>query len=65
MAPEPAREFFHAFCNRVRAAHDPSKVAEGVFAAYMEVSLVRPAGITSRRTHAALSRTDEWLDGLP
>lgn len=41
MPPEPAKAFFDAFRERVCAAHDPSKVAEGVFGAYMEVSLVR------------------------
>jgi D-Tyr-tRNAtyr deacylase len=61
--PKPAKEFFHAFCSLVRAGHDPSKVAEGVFAAYMEVSLVRPTGIASRWTHAAFARTDRWMDG--
>lgn len=40
MSPEPAKAFFDAFCNRVRAAHSTDKVAEGVFGAYMEVSLV-------------------------
>lgn len=41
VSTEPAKAFFDAFCNRVRAAHSMDKVAEGVFGAYMEVSLVR------------------------
>lgn len=41
VAPGPAKEFFDKFCDRVRAAHSREKVAEGVFGAYMEVSLVR------------------------
>lgn len=41
MAPGPAKEYFDKFCGRVRATHSPEKVAEGVFGAYMEVSLVR------------------------
>lgn len=41
VAPGPAKEFFAKFCDRVRAAHSREKVAEGVFGAYMEVSLVR------------------------
>lgn len=44
--PDQARAFFQAFVDRVRAAHDPSKVAEGVFGAYMEVSLVNDGPIT-------------------
>ncbi|KAF1334298.1 Long-chain-fatty-acid-coa ligase, partial [Globisporangium splendens] len=40
VAPAPAKEFFDKFCDRVRAAHAADKVAEGVFGAYMEVSLV-------------------------
>ncbi|RLN88403.1 hypothetical protein BBJ28_00004304 [Nothophytophthora sp. Chile5] len=41
LAPEPAKIFFDAFCERVRREHIPDKVAEGVFGAYMEVSIVR------------------------
>uniref|UniRef100_K3WUV9 D-aminoacyl-tRNA deacylase n=1 Tax=Globisporangium ultimum (strain ATCC 200006 / CBS 805.95 / DAOM BR144) TaxID=431595 RepID=K3WUV9_GLOUD len=46
MAPTPAKEFFDKFCARVRAAHTADKVAEGVFGAYMEVSLVNDGPIT-------------------
>ncbi|GLD95341.1 hypothetical protein PINS_up003985 [Pythium insidiosum] len=46
MAPAPAKEFYHAFCDRVRAAHSADKVAEGVFGAMMEVSLVNDGPVT-------------------
>lgn len=41
VGPGPAKEFYDAFCDRVRREHVPEKVAEGVFGAYMEVSIVR------------------------
>ncbi len=41
VAPGPAKEYFDSFCNRVRTSHSSDKVAEGVFGAMMEVSLVR------------------------
>ncbi|KAJ0410357.1 hypothetical protein P43SY_002689 [Pythium insidiosum] len=46
MAPAPAKEFYHAFCDRVRAAHSADKVAEGIFGAMMEVSLVNDGPVT-------------------
>ncbi len=46
MAPEPAKEFFDAFCKRVRSAYAEDKVEEGVFGAYMDVSLVSEGGGT-------------------
>ncbi|RLN44896.1 hypothetical protein BBJ29_001823 [Phytophthora kernoviae] len=46
MSPAKAKEFFDAFCDRVRREHDTEKVAEGVFGAYMEVSLVNDGPIT-------------------
>lgn len=39
MAPKPAKELYDQFCCRLRQKHT-AKVAEGIFGAYMEVSLV-------------------------
>ncbi|EGZ17147.1 hypothetical protein PHYSODRAFT_351116 [Phytophthora sojae] len=46
MGPGPAKEFYDAFCDRVRREHVPEKVAEGVFGAYMEVSIVNDGPVT-------------------
>ncbi|KDO35692.1 D-tyrosyl-tRNA(Tyr) deacylase [Saprolegnia parasitica CBS 223.65] len=47
MAPEPAKELFDNLVARVRKAHvAPEQVQEGVFGAYMEVSLVGDGPVT-------------------
>ncbi|ETI45169.1 D-tyrosyl-tRNA(Tyr) deacylase [Phytophthora nicotianae CJ01A1] len=46
MAPKPAKEFYDAFCDRVRREYIADKVAEGEFGAYMEVSIVNDGPVT-------------------
>ncbi|RQM16431.1 hypothetical protein DD237_003359 [Peronospora effusa] len=46
MKPEMAKEFYEAFCDRVRREYVADKVAEGKFGAYMEVSIVNDGPVT-------------------
>lgn len=46
MAPTPAKQFYDAFCERVRREYVADKVEEGTFGAYMEVSLVNDGPVT-------------------
>ncbi|CAK4079046.1 unnamed protein product [Aphanomyces euteiches] len=47
MSPEPAKALFDNLVQRVRDAHTaPEQVQEGVFGAYMEVSLVNDGPVT-------------------
>ncbi|KAL7694623.1 putative D-aminoacyl-tRNA deacylase DTD, D-aminoacyl-tRNA deacylase-like superfamily [Plasmopara halstedii] len=46
MTPSLAKEFYDAFCERVRRDYVADKVAEGMFGAYMEVSLVNDGPVT-------------------
>ena len=41
MKPEPAKQFYDAFCDRVRREYVADKVEGGKFGAWMEVSIVR------------------------
>ncbi|KAI9912932.1 hypothetical protein PsorP6_005593 [Peronosclerospora sorghi] len=46
MKNEPAKKFYDEFCDRVRREYAADKVAEGEFAAYMEVSIVNDGPVT-------------------
>ncbi|RLO01703.1 hypothetical protein DYB28_006856 [Aphanomyces astaci] len=47
MPPEPAKALFDNLVSRVRTAHaSPEQVQEGVFGAYMEVSIVGDGPVT-------------------
>ncbi|RHZ17828.1 hypothetical protein DYB37_005829 [Aphanomyces astaci] len=47
VSPEPAKALFDNLVSRVRTAHaSPEQVQEGVFGAYMEVSMVGDGPVT-------------------
>ena len=46
MPPGPAKEFYDAFRERVKAAYAPDKVADGVFGAKMDVALNNDGPVT-------------------
>uniref|UniRef100_A0AAV1TNG8 D-aminoacyl-tRNA deacylase n=1 Tax=Peronospora matthiolae TaxID=2874970 RepID=A0AAV1TNG8_9STRA len=46
MKPELAKQFYDAFCDRVRREYVADKVADGKFGAWMEVSIVNDGPVT-------------------
>ncbi|RZF41920.1 hypothetical protein LSTR_LSTR005688 [Laodelphax striatellus] len=46
MAPEPSKNLFSQFMDRLRTSYEPEKVKEGQFGAYMQVSILNDGPVT-------------------
>ncbi|KAI8803075.1 D-Tyr tRNAtyr deacylase-like domain-containing protein [Cladochytrium replicatum] len=46
MKSERSKEFYHAFLDKLRVAHDPDKIQDGVFGAMMDVNIANDGPVT-------------------
>jgi len=63
MAGEPARELYQSLVDRLRAEYRPEKVKDGVFAAYMQVSIQNDGPVTLTLESPASAREDSAKSG--